>query len=1096
MNIAQILERSQRLFPDKTALIFENQSFTYRELDEMSNRVANGLANLGVARGDRVAIYLPNIPEFIGCYFGIHKIGAIAVCIYSAYKADETQFMLNDSGASVLVTTEALCANVSTEKCWQLKQLLIVEHNLREWMASAWSIARAVDCAPNDPAVLLYTAAISGLPKGATLSHENVVSTARASVDAIRLTPGDNVLLFLPMVYALGQNAAMLPCFDAGATLVLHREYGSTKVLQSIVEHRVTVFFGMPTVYIVLFDKASVEQMRSVRFYDSASCARLPLEIARRWREKFGVDISAHYGMAETTTMAYDHHGADKPGSIGTPVAGVEMQVVDERGHRIAAGQVGEIVVRGPNVMLGYWNCPAETDTVLKNGWFHTGDLGRRDDDGNFYIEGTLLDIVSVGGQTVYSVEVERVLRQHPAIAEVAVYGVPDQVMGEQVRASIVLKSGLPITAEELIAFCSQHLADLKVPKGIEFVESLPKDQNGQVRKQVLCEQFQAGLLTGEPTTEAAPISRESAQQWIIQWLSHNLSLDVGVIETDRPMVEYGFKSLLALTFALDLHRWSGRSISPLITLDCPTVDALVRYLANGGTSSSARPTLTTKDTEKTDWTGLSDDELEKLVFDGYALDSAELKPVARDRDIPLALSQQGVWQRAQSQPNTLAFNFAHYYRLTGKLDVAVLRASLDEMSRRHEILRTAFALKNDSPIQVIAPDVAVNLSLSDLRKASNQSQAAENRMNEETQRPFDYATAPLWRVPLLQLGEESFILGLVTHHIIMDAASVDLFFKELSLLYNAFRIGKPSPLPALPIQYADYACWQQQTLTSEVLSDRRNYWKQWLTEEPPPLALRAVERLKLATDQPCPPAKAYVGSEWSQIPPDLTRRLVTLSQQSGVTLATTVLASFVLLLSQSGGGENIVVGVPFAGRNHPLLEPLIGLFATGTFPLGIKLQDHSSFLELLKRVQRKYLATLALGDVPVEPLVRTWQPERDLRRHPLCRVLLNWFPESPETHLEFADVTATPMHLGGMIGRDLVLNVWEEKTDSGIALRGQWRYRGEVFEPGAIAKMANDLGILLEQIVAHPEQSVDEVPSFTGITAIETQRNPSVMGQ
>jgi len=295
------------------------------------------------------------------------------------------------------------------------------------------------------------------------------------------------------------------------------------------------------------------------------------------------------------------------------------------------------------------------------------------------------------------------------------------------------------------------------------------------------------------------------------------------------------------------------------------------------------------------------------------------------------------------------------------------------------------------------------------------------------------------------------------------------------------------------------------------VLDSRRNYWKQWLADEPPPLALSAVEGSKLAIDRPRPSEMLrgvypdgepvlngvkeraqhditfHIDSEWCQISPELTRRLTTLSQQSGVTLFTTVLASFVILLHRYSGGEKIVVGVPFAGRNHQLLESLIGEFETGTFPLCIELQDQPGFVELLKRVQRTHLSVLAIGDVPVEPLVRTLQPERDLRQNPLCRVLLNWASEMPGTNLQFAGVTATPMRPGGMIGRDLVLNLWGEKTDSGIALRGQWRYRAEVFEPGAIARMAEDFCAMLQAIVANPEKSVDELPAYGTCVAIET---------
>ncbi len=383
----------------------------------------------------------------------------------------------------------------------------------------------------------------------------------------------------------------------------------------------------------------------------------------------------------------------------------------------------------------------------------------------------------------------------------------------------------------------------------------------------------------------------------------------------------------------------------------------------------------------------------------------------------------------------------------------------------------------NDAPVQVIAPQLSVNLTLVDLRDLleHEQSTQIESLTNEQAQRPFDFATAPLWRVTLMQLGEESFIFGLVFNHMILDVASGEIFLKELGTLYNAFLAGKPSPLPALPIQYADFACWQREALTPEVLDARHHYWKQWLAEEPPPL--------KLAIDRPRPSVETrQVGSEWCELSADLTQKLATLSQQSGVTLFVTVLASFATLLSRYGGGEEIVVGVPFAGRTHQLLEALIGIFTTGTFPLCIDLNGHPSFLELLKRTQQTYLATLSNGDVPIEPLVHTLQPERNLRQHPLCRVLLNWLPDKPGENLKLDSVTIAPLLTEGIIGRDLILNVWEEMAHDGIALRARWRYRKDVFDPETLAKLSNDFRAMLDQIAEHPEQSVDALASFASI--------------
>jgi len=603
MNIAQNIERAQRLFPDKPALIFENKSLTYCELDEMSNQVANGLSDLGISRGDRVALFLPNIPSFVTTYFGIQKIGAVAVAMNSALKARETQFIIDDSGATVLVTTEALRRNVPAEELPALKLILIADSAgrptaaktdmaLSEWMATASSTAQAVDMAPDDPATILYTSGTTGFPKGAVLSHGNTVSNVHTCTYTFRLHPDDRILLFVPAFHNFGLNAALNPCFDAGATLVLHREFEIEEILRSIVENGVTTFYGVPTIYTLLCEKASAERMRSVRRYVSAA-ATLPLEIAKKWREKFGVAISEGYGLTEGSLVCFNHFLKYKPGSVGSPLEGIEMRIADADGHELGPGELGEVIVRGPNVMLGYWNRPDETAEVIKNGWFYTGDIGRTDDDGYFYIVDRVKDMVNVSGQKAYPSEIENVFFQHSAVAEVAVYGVPDALLGEQVRASVILKPGEEVSAGEITTFCRQRMADFKVPSGIEFVTSLPKGRTGKILKKVLREQSQADSATignsertGSPERQpvvpkSIHLSPEEVQNWMIEWLSGKLELDPETIETNRPLVDYGLTSVLAVNFAQDLGDWLEQPALPVIVWNFPTIELMIRYVVN-----------------------------------------------------------------------------------------------------------------------------------------------------------------------------------------------------------------------------------------------------------------------------------------------------------------------------------------------------------------------------------------------------------------------------------------------------------------------------------------------------------------------------------
>ncbi|RKZ92368.1 MAG: long-chain fatty acid--CoA ligase [Candidatus Parabeggiatoa sp. nov. 1] len=632
MNIAQHLERAQRLFPNKPALLFEGQSFTYRELDEMSNRVANGLAGLGVSCGDRVALFLPNIPPFVIVYLGIQKIGAVAVSINSTFKAQETKVILTDSGASVVVTTESLRTNVPAEELPQLNTILIAEGeaqktdiDLSDWMAKASPNAQMIDRAHDDPAVILYTSGTTGFPKGATLSHGNVILNIRMCVYTFRTHPDDRILLFLPIFHNFGQNAAFNTCFEACATLVLHREFEIESVLESIVRNKVTTFFGVPTIYTLLYDKASAEQMRSVRYYISAA-ATLPVVMAKKWHDKFGVFINNGYGLSETSQVCFNHFFKHKPGdSVGSPLEGIDVKIVNAEGREVASGEVGEVAIRGSNVMLGYWNRPAETAEAIKEGWFHTGDIGKMDDEGYFYIVDRVKDMINVGGLKVYPSEVENFLYQHPAVAEAAVYGVQEPLLGEQVRASVVLKPQQVVTEEEIITFCRQQMADFKVPSIIEFVDSLPKSKTGKILKRMLREKVQKPHDSEEPAVPSVPHSDipshsqqaiKATENWIADWLAKRLGLAVEAIKTDQPFEEYGMTSALAVHLAQELGDWLGRSLPPVIAWNFSTIEAMASHLAGKSleTSDQQPNVVDNKSAHKTELSALSDSDLATLL--------------------------------------------------------------------------------------------------------------------------------------------------------------------------------------------------------------------------------------------------------------------------------------------------------------------------------------------------------------------------------------------------------------------------------------------------------------------------------------------------
>lgn len=493
MNIARNLEVAVQDYPDESAVMFEGITYSYCDVNAWANRYANLLLSHGVSCGDRVALFLPNIPEFVFAYYGIQKLGAVAVSINARLKPDEVKFILADSGAVAVITSRELLDNVPLEN---RTNLLVVGPDPRAGdLMTASPEFTSCDLSADTPSAILYTSGTTGTPKGAVLSHGNVTSNVTAAIRHCGLHRNDRMLLFVPLFHCFGQNAIMNCAVACGATLVLHRQFIPSDILASIEQNQVTHFYGVPTTFIWLLTAGvTPSDLTSVRYFFSAA-AKLPVEIAQQWRELFGRPIHEGYGLTETSPFSsYNHEAHYRLGSVGTPIQHVEMQVWDEHDKEVPPGIPGEIVIRGLNIMLGYWKRPADTSAAMRGGWFHSGDIGYVDADGYFYVTDRLKDMINVSGMKVYPAEVENVLYQNDAVHEAAVYGVPDDLLGEAVWATVVLKPHSEVTANELIAFCSERIATFKVPRVVKLDETIPKNPTGKVLKRVLVSNAKAAL--------------------------------------------------------------------------------------------------------------------------------------------------------------------------------------------------------------------------------------------------------------------------------------------------------------------------------------------------------------------------------------------------------------------------------------------------------------------------------------------------------------------------------------------------------------------------------------------------------------------------
>ena len=493
MNVAQHVERAAAWFPEHPAILADGRAMSYRELNDRANRLAHALRAHGVERGDRVALYLPNVPAFAVCYEAALKVGAVAVSINAIFKRDEVRHILEDSGARVLFTVGELLANVPHADGPALEQLVVCEGDaqghptLEQWLAQGAPGGRALDLDRDEPAVLLYTSGTTGVPKGATLTHGNVVFNDYACAHHMGVRQTDRLMLFLPLFHVFGQNAIMNAAFAACATVVLQRRFVPDQALDAIQRERATMFFAVQTIFITLlamdlgrWDLASLR-------YDFSAAATMPQEISRRWTERFGRPVYEGYGLTECSPFAcYNHDFRHKFGSVGTAVENVELRILDDDGHELPRGEWGEICIQGPGVMKGYWGRPDDTAAAIRGGWLRSGDLGTMDDEGYVFIVDRVKDMINVSGFKVWPAEVEQVLYRHPAVREAAIYGVSDPVKGEAVRAAVVPREGAAVTAGEIIGFCRERMAAYKAPAAVELVRELPKSATGKILKRVL----------------------------------------------------------------------------------------------------------------------------------------------------------------------------------------------------------------------------------------------------------------------------------------------------------------------------------------------------------------------------------------------------------------------------------------------------------------------------------------------------------------------------------------------------------------------------------------------------------------------------------
>ncbi|HWE61131.1 MAG TPA: long-chain fatty acid--CoA ligase [Chloroflexota bacterium] len=505
-TLAELVTDVARRDGEKPAILFQEHTISYAQLDQAIELTANALAARGMQQGDRVAIMLPNIPHFVVAFYAVLRLGAIVVPLNVLYKEEEIAHVLGDSEARLFITFERFYEQGAgaVRQSPAIEQVIVVGSGLAPEGASVWNIGMPVlafdaprrtpaTVQPDDLAVICYTSGTTGRSKGAMLTHRNFIANCE-QLDSLKIAsqPSDRVLLVLPLFHIYAMNVGMNAALRQGATIVLMVRFEPIPVLEAIQQHRCTIFLGAPPMFVAWVHLPEIDRydLSSLRALSSGAAA-LPAQVLARFQELTGLEIMEGYGLTEAAPVTHSNAAGPriKPGTVGPTIPGVEARLVDDEDRDVPPGAEGEIVVRGENVLAGYWRQPEATAEALRGGWLHTGDIATRDEDGYYTIVDRKKDMINAGGFKVWPREVEEVLFRHPAVRDAAVVSMPDTYAGERPLAYVVLKDGQHADAAALIAYCKEHLASFKAPAMVAFRDELPKNNTGKVLRRELREE-------------------------------------------------------------------------------------------------------------------------------------------------------------------------------------------------------------------------------------------------------------------------------------------------------------------------------------------------------------------------------------------------------------------------------------------------------------------------------------------------------------------------------------------------------------------------------------------------------------------------------
>jgi amino acid adenylation domain-containing protein len=1043
----ELFEAQVKQTPEALSVISESEQLTYQELNKRANQLAHYLQKMGVGPESRVGILMERSVEMVVALLATLKAGGAYVPLDPATPNERLAFILEDAHAAILLTRKnwalALSNHNAQVVCMDTERETILRQSEKNPLSGV---------TVENIAYVIYTSGSTGRPKGVLVPHANVGRLFAASSGWFHFNERDVWTLYHSYAFDFSVWEMWGALLHGGRLVIVPYLVSRSpedfyKLLQ---DERVTVLNQTPSAFrqLMRYERSAGDtrklSLRLVIFGGEA----LDFKSLQTWFNRDGDERLVNmYGITETTVhVTYRPvtraDATEAVGSfIGGPIPDLQVYVLDRHLQPTPLSIAGEMYVGGAGLARGYLNSPGLTaerfvpDPFTQRPGarlYKTGDLARHLENGDLEYLGRIDNQVKIRGYRVELGEIESVLISHSSIRDAVVIAKKDPSLEKTLVAYLILEPGTQITNKQIQSFVRKRLPNYMTPSAYVTLDAFPLTENGKIDRQSLQafdSQTHESRLTLIPPSN--PIEEILADIWMDV-------LRVGEIGMDDNFFDVGGHSLLATQIVSRLREVFDVEIPLLALFEFPTIAGLAQSL------------------EAAKWARIEEK-------------AASFRPVQRDRDLPLSFAQQRLWFIDQMQPGNPAYNAPQSVRLIGRLNVDALRRTLTEIVRRHEALRTTFAIVGDEPVQRVHRAQPIAMPEVDLSELDERAVIEARRLAaEEATRGFDLGRDIMLRAKLVRLGEEDHVVLFTMHHIASDGWSQGVLMREVSILYEAFSEGVLAPLEDLEIQYGDFAVWQREWLSGEVLEKQLGYWKKRLGG--------ASRELEIPGDKPRLAAQSYRGAvEPINLNNKVRDGLRDLNRQEGVTMFMTLLAGLKALLYKYSGQEGISVGTGIANRTRKETERLIGFFVN-TLVLRTDMSGDPTFRELLKREREIVLEAYAHQDVPFEMLVEELDAERDLKHTPLFQVLfvLQNVPSEP---LSLPGLRLSRFNIERITAKfDISLSLHEDAQ----GIHGLVEYNTDIFKAETIARMIKNYSSILEEIIQYPDRHINDISTIS----------------